>query len=229
MTTKRAPLVLGLAAVAALTLLGGAIQGRLRYRWGPPEALRAAVVDKLEEVPAAFGGPQNDRWQRKSSGVLADDTLEMLECWGYILRTYENRGTGELVSVSVLVGPVGPISVHSPEICYSSQNYVKLGKRQPVTIQSGEEQDDQFWALTFKAKTLQEDLLRVYYAWTTNEHWSAPEEARFAFLGSPYLYKIQLATELPAEAGLKDSDTCREFLRDFLPVLRPHLIAALKH
>ncbi len=226
MTTKRAPIVLGLAVVAALTLLGGAIQGRLRYRWGPPEALRAAVVDKLEKVPAAFGGLQNDRWQLKSSGVLADDTLEMLECWGYILRTYENRRTGKVVSVTVLVGPVGPISVHSPEICYSSQNYVKRDERQQVAIQSGAEQDDQFWALTFKTKTLREGLLRVYYAWTANDHWSAPENARYAFLGSPYLYKIQLATELPAGSDLKKDDACRDFLRDFLPVLRPQLIAA---
>jgi hypothetical protein len=227
---KQASFVFGLAAVVALTLVSGVLQGRIRNRWGPSESLRAAA-QRLDNVPRSFGGPQDDRWQLKSDEKMADDTVAMLECTGYFVRTYEKRRSGETVNVFVVVGPAGPISVHTPEVCYSSQAYTSRENRRRVAIQGAQEQDDQFWALSFKTKTLQEDLLIVYYAWTANNRWSAPKDARFAFVGSPFLYKIQLSTEMPAGAApagsnLKDSDTCREFLNDFVPVLRQYLTEA---
>ena len=50
-----------------------------------------------------------------------------------------------------------------------------------------------------------------------------PTDARFAFVGWPYLYKLQLSSKLPAGADLKTGDTCREFLKDFVPVVRQYL------
>jgi hypothetical protein len=218
---------LGLALVVALTVASGVLQGRIRNRWGPSETMQAAAQE-LGNVPQSFGGPQNDRWQLKESEKTAlklpDDVIEMLECTGCINRSYENRRTGEKVNVFVVIGPTGPIAAHTPEICYSSQNYTSRDARQRIVIQTAEEQDDELWALSFKMKNVREDLLRVYYGWTTSGRWSATDNARYAFVGSPYLYKIQLASEMPAGSNLKTTDTCREFLKDFLPVLRKHLI-----
>ncbi len=81
---------------------------------------------------------------------------------------------------------------------------------------------------TFKNKNLQEDLLRVYYAWTTGDHWSAPNDARYSFTGWPYLYKIQASCEMSAGTDMDSTDTCRDFLRDFLPVLAKCLVAPEK-
>ena len=80
-----------------------------------------------------------------------------------------------------------------------------------MAIAGGQGQDEQFWALTFKNKNLQEDLLRVYYAWTTGDHWSAPNDARYSFTGWPYLYKIQASCEMPAGTDLKSGDTHAAF------------------
>lgn len=151
------------------------------------------------------------------------DTVEMLECTGSIVRTYRNPRTGDVVSLFVIVGPAGPIAVHTPEICYSSRNYKSRDARSQVAMAGEQGQDDQLWALSFKTKSVQEDLLRVYYAWSTGNRWSAPKDARFAFAGWPYLYKLQLSSKLPAGTDLKTHDTCREFLKDFLPVLRQYL------
>ncbi|MGA2030683.1 MAG: exosortase-associated EpsI family protein [Thermoguttaceae bacterium] len=215
--------VLGLAVVAALTLVSGMLQGRIRNRWGPSEAMRAAA-QRLQDVPRRFGGPQNDRWQLHSAETMSEDTLEMLECTGYFVRKYANQRTGEVVSVFVILGPAGPIAVHTPEICYSSRNYKSRDTRERVAIPHAKGPEDQFWALTFKSKSVQGDLLRVYYAWSTGERWSAPNDARFAFAGWPYLYKVQLSSSLPEGADLKTADTCREFLKDFAPVVRQFLI-----
>ena len=218
---------IGLALVVALTVASGVLQGRLRNRWGPSETMQAAAQE-LGKVPPSFGGPQNDRWQLKATEAtdkMSDDVIEMLECTGYINRCYENRRTGEQVNVFVVIGPTGPIAAHTPEICYSSRNYTSRDARQRVAIdRTAEVQNDELWALSFKTKNIREDLLRVYYGWTTSGRWSATDNARYGFVGSPYLYKIQLASEMPAGSNLKTTDTCREFLKDFLPVLRTHLI-----
>ena len=185
-----------------------------------------AAARKLPDLPRTFGGPHNDLWQHlKSEETLSPDTAALLECTGSTVRTYENQRTNEMVSMFLIVGPTGPTSAHTPEVCFASQNYVRRDARQRITIPGAQqEQDDQFWALSFKTKEVREDLLRVYYGWTAGQRWSAPEDTRFGFVGAPYLYKLQLSSKMPAGTDLKTSDACREFLKDFLPVVRPCLI-----
>src|SRR5271157_2144912 len=149
MIKKQVWFVLSLAVVMALTVASGVLQGRIRNRWGPPEIMLAAAK-KLEDVPRQFGGPHNDRWQLKSTETMDQYALEMLECTGYIVRTYENRKTGDVVSMFVVVGPAGPIAVHTPEICFPSQNYKSRDTRERVAIPDAQGQEDQFWALSFK-------------------------------------------------------------------------------
>jgi hypothetical protein len=220
---KQAGFVMSLATVMALTLAVGVIEGRIRNRWGPSETMRAAA-QRLEDVPRQFGGPSNDRWQLQSSETMSPYVIEMLECTGHIVRTYANLRTGESVSFFVIVGPAGPIAVHTPEICFSSQNYTNDDPREPIAIPNVQGQEDKFWALSFKSKGARRDLLRVYYAWSTGNGWKAPNDARYAFAGWPYLYKIQVSATLPAGTDLKSNDTCEKFLKDFVPVLRQHLI-----
>lgn len=224
---KRLSFILGLTAVLGLTLASGAIQGHIRNRWGPSQSMLEAAR-KLQGVPQVFGGPQKNRWQMTSAEPMEPLAVAMLECAGHIHRVYQNRRTNEIVAVFVIVGPAGPISAHTPEICFDAQNYTRRDNRQQVAIASAQEQDDHFWALSFKTKNVQENLLRVYYAWTAGTHWSAPGNTRFGFVGSPYLYKIQASCKMPAGSNVTNSDTCREFLKDFLPVLRPYLLEPLK-
>jgi hypothetical protein len=221
---KQAWFILSLAAVVALTLVSGVLQGHIRNRWGPSEAMRAAA-QRLEDVPSQFGGPQNDRWRMQSSETMDQVSVEMLECAGYIVRTYANRRTGETVNIFVIVGPTGPTAVHTPEVCYSSREFKIRDQREQVAITGAEGQEDQFWGLTFKSNRLRGDLLRVYYAWSTGDHWSATKGPRYEFVGRPYLYKIQLAANLPEGTDPGPSETCRQFLKDFVPVLQKYLIS----
>ena len=65
----------------------------------------------------------------------------------------------------------------------------------------------------------------MYYAWSTGNEWTAARNARWAFVGHPYLYKLQLSSTLPPGTNLEKSDTCKRFLADFLPAAKPCLIA----
>jgi hypothetical protein len=214
----RISLALSIVLLTGLTLVSGGMHGWMSHRWGLPPATRIAA-EKLVEFPDRFGS-----WQLQSAEEMTEETANTLECAGYFVRAYANQDTGESVRVAVLLGPAGPIAVHTPEICYSSRAYAIREERQRVTIQNSDGSDEEFWALTFRSNDLDASLLRVCYAWSTGGPWSAPEDARFTFAGSPYLYKIQLASELAPGTDLQTSDPCERFLQDFVPVAKRYLV-----
>jgi hypothetical protein len=189
----------------------------LSHRWGPSADMQAAAA-RLAQIPRQFGD-----WKFQSSEEIGESVVEMLQCAGYISRVYANQATGETVRVVVLLGPPGPIAVHTPEVCFSSQNYRQEEARKQAAVKVSAEREDAFWCLTFRAKDLRGDLLRVWYGWSTDGRWSASEQPRYAFAGRPYLYKIQLAASLPPWARADQQDPCRRFLADFLPASQSYL------
>lgn len=207
-------LIAGLLAMG-LTVASGAVFGKMSNRWGPPKGSLAAA-EKLESFPEEFGN-----WKLQSSERMSDNVVAELQCSGHISRVYANQESGEVVSVAVILGPPGPIAVHTPEICYSSRAHKILEERKPTPAG---ESGDEFWSLTFEKNDLTASLIRVYYGWTVGNSWAATDDPRFAFAGYPYLYKIQLASYLPAGTNLESNDPCENFLADILPVLRDHLI-----
>lgn len=202
-------------AIIAVGLIGisavvGVVHGRLTNRWGPqPDMLDAAR--RLEAMPADIEG-----WKAVDH-ELDPRVAEMLQCKGYVNRVYENVKTGQKVSVVVLLGPAGPIAVHTPEVCYSSQDY------SIATDRTGFKVDDRqdLWDLRLKSNRPGAAPLRVLYGWTNDGNWHANDNPRFAYGGRPLLYKIQLAGPEP----VGDNDACQEFLAAFLPVLRKHLLS----
>ena len=216
LNASRSPFVLGIALVAVSTLLSGAIQGWMSNRWGPSRDMLAAA-EKLQGIPDRIGD-----WQLQSSGDIEENTAKLLQCAGYIFREYRNEQTGESVRVAVLLGPSGPISVHMPEICYSGAGYSVASKTERVAVSTGQGSDEEFWAVNLRNNDLNAVALRVYYGWSTGGPWSAPDDARLKFVGSPYLYKIQLASDVPPGTDLATNDTCRSFLRDFAAIAREH-------
>ena len=200
-----------------LTLVSGAVHGRLGDRWDRPAKLLAAA-ERLEGLPIAFG-----EWQMEAAHGLSERTVELLECAGYVHRTYVNRSTGETVNMAILLGPPGPMSVHTPDVCYSSKQFSVREQRRPVQVRATDVPDERFWSVTLRTNDLHADALRVLYAWNDGHGWSAPREPRFRYGGRPLLYKIQVAGHLLA-GGVTTNDPCCAFLRDFLPVADRYLV-----
>jgi len=217
---------LGIVLVIGLTLASGIIHGRMSSRWGHSRDL-LAMGRKLEEIPNQCGD-----WQLTSSRKMSAAAVNELQCAGHIVREYTNQETGSKVDVAIVLGPPGPTSVHTAEICYSSRDYAVPEERKRVTLRDSQGSEDKLWALTLQSRAINPNPLRVYYAWTAGDRWSAPESARLAFLGRPFLYKIQVAGDLmpglgpvaPASGTQPETDDpCREFLQAFLPVVREFL------
>jgi len=215
---NRVAFSLCLIIAVGLTIAGSGIQGYYNNRWGMPIALPIAG-EKLATVPENFGD-----WRMKSSEPWGPQVTNMLHCAGHISRVYENLNTYQTVNLAVLVGPPGPTSQHIPEICYSSKAYDIESERERFSIARGGGKADEFWGLTFRSLDAAVGLLRVAYAWSAGESWVAPDSARLSMRKHRVLYKIQLASPLPAGADLRHVDPCREFLNGFLPVLQKAMV-----
>jgi hypothetical protein len=209
--------IISTLTVLALTLVSGIIQGRLTQRWGPT-SMAIEAAKKLQSFPDAFGP-----WQVQSKNTFKDSVLTELRCIGYLSRTYENQETGTEVNVAVLLGPPGEISVHTPEICFSSKDFTRETKRQRLVFTNPDGSQEEFWSLDFRANDLHGRLLHVAYGWSLGSHWSAPEDPRFIFGGRPYLYKLQLAITGDVQPEMTGENPCRRFLADFIPAIRKYL------
>jgi hypothetical protein len=202
-----------LAAIAA-TAVAGVLHGRLSYRWGGTAAV-AQLSQRLEAFPEQFAA-----WQLAESYEIEPEVIRMLQCQGYLNRRYVNRDTGASAHVAVTLGPAGPTAVHSPEVCYSSREFRILKNRTPQTIRDAAGDTSTVWSVAFESRGVDQDLLLVYYGWTTDGVWQAAENPRFDFAGQPHLMKIQLAVSLPAGTTLNDENPCKSFLQDFIPALK---------
>jgi hypothetical protein len=213
---------LGFAAstliVLALTLVSGIMHGRISQRWGPSsDSVKAA--EKLQAFPVAFG-----HWRMQSANTFDAATLTELRCIGYFSRNYQNQETGAEVNVAVLLGPPGEISVHTPEVCFSSQEFNIESKRQRLDFTNPDGSKEEFWTLDFRSNDLHARLVHVAYGWSMGNHWSAPEEPRFVFSGNQYLYKIQLAISGNVQQEISGDNPCRQFLAEFVPNVRNYLL-----
>ncbi len=233
-----------LLAAIALTVFSGALHGRMSQRWGAGERMEQAI-EKIQRVPADFGN-----WQQEETLELSKTTLELLSCRGYLHRSYRHRLTGEVVKVAVMVGPGAKMSIHVPEICYEASNFTLLGDRRLVTlaestVASGSSardgqgaarevttpSSDAFWGVSFQLNDVSQQRLEVAYGWSLGESWSAPTLPRWTVGAAPVLYKLQAShvqdPSLSGAAGSAEHEASvlREFLREFVPVLRESLVS----
>lgn len=207
-------------ALVAMTLTAAGYEGWLENRWAEPVD-RQLAQRRLANVPERIAD-----WELDSSEPLEPSVVKMLRCSGYLNRIYRHRVTDERVQVAVLAGPSGPISVHTPEICYSSRDYQTVDAPRRMQVRPNDRPDEALWETTFRENGSEGGLLRVAYGWSAGDFWKAPSQPRFTFGGEPLLYKLQLAVYQPPGAELEATDACRIFLRDFLPVLDAALWAA---
>lgn len=202
--------VLLLAAGLGITVATGVVCGRVSQRWGPvPDAILAA--DHLKSLPEDIG-----TWHLAEEQQIPGAIIDTLQCAGYVNRKYVDRHTGSAVHLAVIVGPSGPISVHTPEICFSSQAYSIEDPRRAKELVDSAGSQHSFWYTTFKSTNAIAEHLRVYYGWSSDGNWRAVESPRFEFAGKPLLFKLQISSYISPENSSSDKDPCQAFLERLL-------------
>jgi hypothetical protein len=209
------PRPLPILIVLSVIVLSGVVDGFWTDRWTVTEELHAATA-KLATVPMTVGD-----WDGRSLEIDAR-ALEIGEIAGYVRRFYVNRRTGSTVTLVILCGRPGPLSVHLPETCYGGAGFEQAGERKKYSDPG--RPPAEFWVYRFqKREAAVPEYLRVWCSWGVAGAWRVVDTPRLEFSHLPTLYKMHVVRQLPrADEPLTD-DPSLEFIRALLPELEKSL------
>lgn len=183
-----------------------------------PAAVKTAAA-RLNLIPEQIGlwtsTPEEiDEREKRLAGI-----------GGSLRRTYRHAENGYVVSMTVLCGAAGPMSVHPPTACFEGVGYELSSGPTVVTFKdadAGEDADSALNRATFRLPdATSPDIVRVFWGWSDNGIWKAPENPRLAFRGQPYLFKLYVVDRSLQQADdVKQAET---FLEHALPVIRRDL------
>ena len=213
---------LPLLAAGAVLVVCGLVHGLWSDRWGTSEAVTRAT-ERLERVPRRMGD-----WEGEDESISRRE-LALSGATGCLVRRYTSRRTGEAITVILLCGRPGPVSVHTPDVCYRGLGFEPVGdpKRweSPVSVGGS---PAEFRTVKFrKEEPGRVTHLRIFWSWSATGRWQEHGSPRLTFATQPVLYKLYLVRQLAGadeDEGL-ETDPAGDFLRDFLPALQQGLFS----
>ena len=209
-------------AISFAVLIGtGFLTGRWSQRETAAPEHRAAAMT-LSDIPMTLGVWQGQAIEGESSRAPVKTTSS-------ITRRYYNRSSDRTVSLLLVCGRPGPVSVHPPEVCYSGAGYEQAATAVKCTIEpaSGSQLGELWMARFQKPASIAPEQLRIYWAWNATGVWQASENPRLEFAGFPLLYKLYVVSEVRPGDEKRQEDPCIEFLRPLLPELKNRLFPVL--
>jgi hypothetical protein len=198
-----------------LLVLGtGLVQGVWTDRWRRSQELAAAAARLEEKMPGDLGP-----WKTEPVD-LDPGALKAAGAVGHWARTYRHNRSGESVTLILLCGRSGQISVHRPEHCYRSAGYEMLTAPTLYKLRASAEPLGEFWTALFRKQEADGlTQLRIVWSWFAGNAWSAPDNPRLAFARYPALYKLYVIHEVPLTQDAVDDDPAVELMRRLIPEL----------
>ena len=206
-----------LPMLVAITILitSGIMYGRWTNRWAVSRDLDEAIA-RLDRVPRTVG-----EWQGSPEPV-DPRALNGARLDGGALLRYRSMRTGTIIDLLVVCGRPGPVSVHTPDICYPGAGY-EATQTQPesTTIELGPATvPGAFFTADFeKPGSFPREALRIYWSWSTAGQWTIPANPRLAFAGRPFVYKLYLILPETRESAVPANGAIVRFCRTVLPEL----------
>ena len=225
MTKAITSLFIGIIIVSVITVAITISSGNMFQRWGEFDGLEEARI-ALRTLPMEIRARDGSLWRADEERELEQVEVNMLRIPNaYISRVYMNDITGAIVGLTLMVGPTGRITVHTPEVCFGVRDFEQEGPRNRIPIEielvSGERAIDHFWRVDFLGQSLSAaNRFSFYYGVSTGDGWYAVENPRSTFQRFRFIYRIQVQ-EVSGMGG--EGDNVRLFLEDALPTIREHL------
>jgi hypothetical protein len=202
------------ALLGAVALVAcGIVHGFWTDRWAPPAEVGKAA-QRLDAIPLRLG-----EWEGEVEEVKPGDAGEGVA--GCIRRRYVHRQTGATISLFLVCGRPGPVSIHTPDVCYGASGYLVNTRSR---YQSGP--GDSMWkADATRTTATEETRLRLYWGWSDSSAWMAADDPRVEFARCPVLHKLYVVRELSGWNEPNRGEPCEEFLQILTPVLQRVLFA----
>ncbi len=205
------PVILGIVLVVGSAIVDGVWTGR----WKASEELKLAVRH-LDRVPLAVGD-----WVGRAVAV---DPRELVaaELDGGVMRRYENTRTGRAITLLIVCGRPGPVSVHTPEVCYPGVGY-EMAQEHPETLSvpidlRGDRAE--FSRAEFEQhSSFPPERIRIYWSWKAKGTWSVPYSPRVTFGSQSFLYKLYLIHRTSGGIEAPEDLPFAGFLQQLLPEL----------
>ncbi len=210
----------GLAALISVVILGGLLHGIMSGRWQFSAGRLDEVAPRLNDVPMLIG-----TWRGVTQPVEEEEQFTRHGVVSWVVRRYTDRRTGQEVEIMLLCGRAGPISVHTPDVCYQSAGFLEesTAQRREVPTEAGVL--SHFMNSRFsKSNGTTSTKLEIWWCWGYEGQWEVPDNPRFHFARSPYLLKLYVIRNIPL--GVKTDDSCSSFIRDCLPTLTSALFSS---
>ena len=234
MGDSRGGLAVAIAAVAALIAVT-VVHGTWTERWGAKTddtVLKASAARLEGRFPRQFGD-----WKTEQDMETNPEELARAGAVGSVARAFRNSRTKAVVSAFVVCALPHDASGHTPDRCYPGAGF-EIGEqehRQNVSLPDGRE------AETFTGTFRKSDqTLRVFWTYgipakpadatapadSLGLRWVAPQIARIALNGEPYVYKLYVIVDQSKLGASQATLECTNFLAAVLPAFNATLAEA---
>jgi hypothetical protein len=182
------------------------------------------VPDRAKELPKTIGD-----WEGEDI-KMEQQQFEWAQLTGYLQRQYNNRATGDSATVLLVWGRPDPVTIHTPDQCYIAAGYkLEGGKTKKKIDLEGSGGQVEFWTGNFvKESAALPDNLRIFWDWSANGNWSAPDDARSTFArhravftyGAGILFKLYIICPIKPRDVARGVDPNEEFAKILMPELQ---------
>jgi hypothetical protein len=199
--------VSGLGLLATAAIWGDRLQRQLLN----PAAL-ARAAGRVAKIPERIGP-----WSSTPRELPAQEA-RLAEVTAGLRRDYRRERSHDVVTLTLLCGPAGPLSVHPPEACLEGLGWqLSLGPVIVSPIPGTRLHKAAFEPPEFSGTS----ILRVVWGWSSGSEWDVPDYPRLAYRGQSALYKLYAVSR--DLRGGRDTELAESFLVDALPVIREAL------
>jgi hypothetical protein len=191
-------------------------QGNQSERWGKFPELEVCAK-RIDSIPLEIGKSEEThgpKWKGTLGPKMEDDIRKYAGAVGDTQISYVNE-QGEHVNVLVVCGRLMDVWNHRPDRCYPAHGYEEKGDRSTQKIKIAEGVEAEFQMSIYALKD-QPSQVRVYWAWSSDGRWLAPDGLRDDFSRTKPVFKIQIESPVGRE-NQGSSDSAAELIKELIP------------
>jgi hypothetical protein len=194
---------IALPLCGVLLVLGAVVHGATTHRWSSfragaerSEKLQAFVIEngdyQAEEIP-------NDLPLKEKSVATS--------------RRYFSPSRNQYAVLTMITGPAGSVTTHTPDICYPASGFKMLRPSKRETIDLPGNVKATYYVADFEKKTATTvERQRVRWMWSNDGTWKAPDRPRLAYLDLADVAKLYIVTPFQDGEPQEDSLATRQFV-----------------
>ncbi len=188
-------------------------QGNQTERWGKFPELDVCAK-RVDLIPLEIGD-----WQGTLGPKMEPDIRQYAGAVGDTQISFVNKTTREHVNVLVVCGRLLDVWDHRPDRCYPAHGYEEKGDRSPQTIKvPPNDTPAEFQMSVYSLKNPPQEV-RVYWAWSNDGKWIAPDGLRDDFSRIKPVFKIQIESPVGRENQSPLEGPAADLIKELIPAV----------